>query len=271
MNIEIIKKLIELGRLDNLDDPSIASDFEQFRPYEYLGRIHWREWYSVCESLSVDDHIALLKAVVMAMRYAGWDGGSVAPCIWVYKKLEERVSNKVATEMATWVIDRSNNPWVPFGTQKARALFIATKETESVDNYTGSLMLKFMFMESAGRAEREQARQEIEKEQKTAKAIRLEERKLDVAKHQKRGDKKAQIRQQVITVGEQIGAIGRLQLIIDHKDMPLLSFPSTWTEVPLEVLKGLDEPLRKALIHRLTGQKKGPWKKLRDCLDTLMP
>jgi hypothetical protein len=131
MNIEIINKLIELGRLDNLDDPSIATDFEQFRRYEYLSRTTWRELYPICESLSIDDHIALLKAVVMAMRYAGWDSGSVAPCIWVYKKLEERVSNKVAREIATWVIDRSNNPWAPFGTQKARESFIAAKDTAS--------------------------------------------------------------------------------------------------------------------------------------------
>ena len=221
MNIEIINKLIEIGRLDNLDNSSIAADFEQFRPFDYIGRIHWREWYPVCESLSVDDHIALLKAVVMAMRYAGWDGGSVAPCIWVYNKLEERVSPKVAKEMAIWVIDRCDNPWAPFGTQKARKLFIATKDADSTDDYSGSLRLKLLLMESVGRAEGEQARGKIEKEQQIAKGKRLEKRNLDVEKHQKRKDEKAQIRQQVITVGEQIGAVDRLQLIIDHKDMRL--------------------------------------------------
>lgn len=270
MNIEIINKLVELGRLDNLDDPSTAADFEQFRPYEYLSRTGWGEWYPICESLSIDDHISLLKAVVMAMRYAGWDSGSVAPCIWVYKKLEERVSNKVATEIAAWVIDRCNNPWVPFGTQKARKLFSATKDTGSGDNYSGSLMLKLMFMESAERAERELGRGKIEKEQQIAKVERLEKRNLDVEKYQKRKDEKAQIRRQTITVGEQMGAVARLQLIIDHKDMPLLSFPSTWAEVSLEALKGLDETLRNSLMNRLNGQQKGPWKKLRDCLDTLV-
>lgn len=268
---EIINKLLELGRLDNLDDPSMAADFEQFRPYESLSRTHWSEWDHICESLSVDDHIALLKAIVMAMRYAGWDSGSVAPCIWVYRKLEERVSRKVAREIAIWVIDRSNNPWAPFGTQKARESLIATKDTDFTDDDSGNLRSKLIFMESAEYSERENARQEIENEQQIVKAKRLEERNLNVEKHQERKDEKAQIRQQVITVGEQIDAVGRLQLIIDHKDMPLLSFPSTWAEVPLEALKGLDEPSRNALVHRLTGQKKGPWKKLRDCLDTLVP
>jgi len=50
---QIANKLIELGSRDNLDEPSIAADFEQFRPYEHLGRIHWREWNSACESLSI--------------------------------------------------------------------------------------------------------------------------------------------------------------------------------------------------------------------------
>lgn len=124
MDTEIIKILIELGKLDNLDDPSIATAFAQFRPYEYLSRIQWREWYTVCELLSIDEHIALLKAVVMAMRYAGWDSGSVAPGIWIYKKIEERVSKKQALEIAMWVIDRCDNPWMPFGTQKARKIFV---------------------------------------------------------------------------------------------------------------------------------------------------
>ncbi len=270
MNIEIINKLIELGRLDNLDDPSMSADFEQFRPFEYLGRIHWREWYPVCESLSVDDHIALLKAVVMAMRYAGWDGGSVAPCIWVYKKLEERVSSKVATEIAIWVIDRCDNPWAPFGTQKARKLFIATKDNGSADDDSGSLSLKLMFMESVEHAERLQASGKIEKEQQIAKAKRLEKRNQGVEKHQTQKDKKEQIRRQVITVGEQMSASGRLQLIIDNKDMPLLSFPSTWAKVSSESLQELDEQSKKSLIHRLAVQQKGPWKKLLDCLNTLV-
>ena len=89
----IVDKLIKLGSITNLDEPDIAADFDQLRSYEYLGRIHWRGWFSVCDSLSIEEHIILLKAVVMAMRYSGWDGGSVAPGIWVFKKLEERIPN----------------------------------------------------------------------------------------------------------------------------------------------------------------------------------
>ncbi len=32
--------------------------------------------------------VAKRKAVVIAMRYSGWDGGSVAAGIWIFKKLE---------------------------------------------------------------------------------------------------------------------------------------------------------------------------------------
>lgn len=123
----IVDKLIELGRRENLDDPSIAAEFELFRQYEYLSRIHWREWYPVCEDLSIEDHTALLKAVVMAMRFSDWDSGSVAPGIWIYKKLEEKVPKTVVDEIARWIIERSDNQWMPFGRVKARELFLASK------------------------------------------------------------------------------------------------------------------------------------------------
>ena len=74
------------------------------------------------------------------------------------------------------MIDRSNNPWAPFGTQKARVSFIAAKDTDFTDDDSGSLRLKLLLMESAEYAEREHTHQEIEK------AKRLEERKLDVEK-----------------------------------------------------------------------------------------
>ena len=66
---EIVTKLIELGKRDDIDSPSIAIDFKCLRSYEHLSRTHWREWYPVCEELPIDDHVALLKAVVMAERY----------------------------------------------------------------------------------------------------------------------------------------------------------------------------------------------------------
>lgn len=121
----IIDKLIGLGKKDNFDEPSISAEYEQFRTYEYLSRIHWREWHPVCENLPIDDHIALLKAVVMAMRYSGWDSGSVAPCHWVYGKLKDKIPQKVADDIASWMIEHSDNPWMPFGRQGERERFLA--------------------------------------------------------------------------------------------------------------------------------------------------
>ena len=58
---QIVGQFIELGRRENLDEPSITADFEQFRSYEYVSRMHWQDWYPTCERLSNDDHTVLMK------------------------------------------------------------------------------------------------------------------------------------------------------------------------------------------------------------------
>ena len=267
---QIVNKLIELGRRDNLDEPSIAADFEQFRPYEHLGRIHWREWNSVCEGLSIEEHISLLKAVVMAMRYSGWDGGSVAPGIWVFKKLEERIPNKQVAEIAKWVIEHSDNPWMPFGNQRDRVLFIANQDIDNSEDSFGTMLLKLKFIESAERTRREQTQDELQKQQQAAKVKRLAMRKEESKAHLIRKNDQERIRMEVIAVGEPLDTVSRLRLIIQHQNIPLHSFPSTWANVPKEDLKGLDKKMRKALIERMSWHQKGPWKVLRDCLDSLV-
>lgn len=263
----IVSKFIELGRRVSLDDPSIASDFTQFRAYEHLSRLHWRDWYPTCENLSIDDHLALLKAVVMAMRYSGWDSGSVAPGIWIYKKLEEKVDAKVAAEIARWVIERSSNPWMPFGTQKARQLFIARQENFICDENSGSLGWKLHFLEATDRIQREQVQLQLQKQHQSEKAKRLEMRKEEAEAHLARKNDNEHLRQNIILAGEQSNAVGRLKLIADHQDIPLLCFPEKWALVPKVDLINLDDQTRISLTKRLSEVNKGPWKVLCDCLD----
>jgi hypothetical protein len=266
----IVTNLINLGRRETLDAPSTASDFEQFRSYEHLSRLHWRNWYPTCEDLSIDDHLALLKAVVMAMRYSGWDSGSVAPGIWIYKKLEEKVNTKVAVEIANWVIERSTNPWMPFGTQKARQLFIAHQENFICDENSGSLICKLLLLDATDRIQREQVKFKFQKQQQTEKAKRLEIRKEGAEAHLARKHDNDRLRQSIMLAGEQSNSIGRLHLIVDHQDIPLLSFPEKWALVPKDDLKNLNKQTMTSLTKRLSEVNKGPWKILRDCLDTVL-
>jgi hypothetical protein len=206
----------------------------------------------------------------MAMRYSGWDGGSVAPGIWVFKKLEERIPNKQAAEIAKWVIKHSDNPWMPFGNQRDRALFITNQDIDTSEDSFGTMLLKLKFIESAERTRREQAQDELQKQQQAAKVKQLALRKEESEAHLIRKNDKERVRMEVITVGQSLDTVSRLRLIIQHQDIPLYSFPSIWANVSKEDLKGLDKKMIKALIDRMSRHQKGPWKVLRDCLDSLV-
>lgn len=62
----IIEKLIELGKSDKIDDPALSADFEQFRPFEYLGRLHWRE-EAVTETSAVMAKMTAQRAAEMGL------------------------------------------------------------------------------------------------------------------------------------------------------------------------------------------------------------
>ncbi len=45
-----------------------------------------------------------------------------------FQKAQRRIPNKQAAEIAKWVIEHSDNQWMPFINQKDRALFIANQD-----------------------------------------------------------------------------------------------------------------------------------------------
>jgi hypothetical protein len=57
-------------------------------------------WACVCSDLEVENHVALLRGLVIAERQLGWSGGSVSGAIWVFNLLLKH---------------RGSNPYVPLG------------------------------------------------------------------------------------------------------------------------------------------------------------
>ena len=113
---KFIQQLVTLGDRADLDFPNAESYFEVLRPYTKFMVGSWNDWYPICDSLSIEENVAVLKSLVLTERIAGIgfiDSGSSA--IWVYRRLAIRASYRLSYELACWVIDNSNNPWMPFG------------------------------------------------------------------------------------------------------------------------------------------------------------
>lgn len=90
---------------------------EDLRDEDALNRHHWKIWDAVTENLSEEDHTSLAKGLVIAENHFGWCGGSVAAGIWIYSSFARRFPAS-ADELANWMLKHSNNPYIPFGSDR---------------------------------------------------------------------------------------------------------------------------------------------------------
>lgn len=265
----IIQSLITIGKRADIDAPALANEVAPLRQHEPLCRLHWESWHPVCEALPVEDHIALLKGLVMAECYAGWDSGSVSPGIWVYSKLKKRISGKESVDIAQWVIERSHNCYMPFGSSHRRADFISRQAHFAGEDFEGSVSFDLSFNAFVDHNHRVNAELERQKAAKEAKAERLALRQVDVDKHHsKKSDNDLQ-RRDLITAGETLDPIGRLRLIVDNPQMHMMSFPEEWSQISEQVLKCIDPELAQSLCSRLLNTKSKPWKILEQLLTAI--
>ena len=118
---EFIKQLIIVGRHGVSGEDACRS----LRPFDRYMVGTWNKWYPICDGLSIEDHIFMLKGLILNERHAGdfsIDSGSSA--IWVYRGLEPRITLENCMQLAHWIIDNSHNPWLPFGNHVDKAYFI---------------------------------------------------------------------------------------------------------------------------------------------------
>lgn len=185
-----IASLIEIGKRADLETTDISPQLEALRSYEhFLGGSwgYWQHWRQICEPLPVEDHVALLKALVLAGEHFPIFGiGSGASAIWPYRTLDKKLPYRQSHEIALWVIAHSSCPWLPFGNQRDLAYFKQWPEKFEGD-FSGSLVQRIHFERSNDRCaifekeaqqkeERKQERQRKHQERLAKKAIRDKER-----------------------------------------------------------------------------------------------
>jgi hypothetical protein len=105
-------------RRDQLDSDA-QSLLRSVRSLQRINCKHWSWWSEQTEARSLDDCVALAKALTVAENVFRWSGGSVAGAIWVYREVERRDSG-VAADLADWIACRTTNPWLPTGSVRGR-------------------------------------------------------------------------------------------------------------------------------------------------------
>jgi hypothetical protein len=135
---QFIHHLITIGKRTDLEELKCSANFEALLPFAKFMLATWDDGYSICSQLSVEDHIALLKAMVLAEKYFSIGNNSASSAIRVSCELEERVPYETYLNIAKWIVRLSNNNCLPFGSASDYNLFIKYMDRFQ-DNFTGTL------------------------------------------------------------------------------------------------------------------------------------
>jgi hypothetical protein len=194
--------------------------------------------------MSTEDLAALIKGLTVAEKQFHWAGGSVAAAIWVFRELQKRDSG-LSRVVADWILVRTNNPYLPFGSHNRHA--------RSVDEYEA-------WAECAARiAEKDRLKQ---KEEAASRAARRALRRADAERRQIEGARASQIRRDFLVDFMAKSPLERLVLIAEDAEHPVDYYPPECADVDPEVLVALDPSARQKLVERISARRRGPWKRL---------
>lgn len=277
----IIQRLIELGGRGDLESPGVLDLYSDLRPHDVIDRLHWRTWDKAVEGLTVEQIAALLKALTVIEAQWGWSGGSVSAVIWVFRTLSER-DYQLGEQLARWIVRRSRNPWVPYGTQRSRdALLehIGVEElaarnldlAQSVRRYIGDHEFETRFEQwllSELAHARERRAQEAREREERARANHAR----DVARRERK--KRRQVRYaaygrwrasrsfkclQLVEEWNGLDSEERLRKIALQSDIPVDAFPPEWADVDEETLGRLPLDVLRTLLGRISPKPAPLW------------
>jgi len=237
---EVLRDLICLG--SNSARASDDAILARLAPCDEVNRLHWNAWDAATQALGESDHDHLARGLVTAEEQLRWSGGSVAGAIWVYRSFARKFPNSAET-LACWMLANSNNPWVPFGSNRghARSLEELHAYHETQNQRRKSAEVESVLQQHLAEA-RKASRQRLAKMRETI--TRTE----------------SHARAALIQELEALPVEDRLLHIATDEEHDLLFYPS-------ELLAGLPYDLSAAghwALEKVKGQaaemRKGPWR-----------
>ena len=127
-NQATLGKLIALGQCAD-DDPRIGDILASLRANSYVRSIHPFQNFEWLRVLSWTDACAIVRAIVrLEAARLTQSGGSVSAIKSAYRTMEDR-DRVAALELAAWIVDHSDNNYIPFPMRKIRHAFDNIKRT----------------------------------------------------------------------------------------------------------------------------------------------
>lgn len=106
---ECINELISIGNTDSFENLSkFTVKFPEHRSGQLMRQLP-QFWYLIAETLTDEELISLIKSLTIAEKViSGWKAGSVAPVVWLFRKLRERTKSD-QKELSDWIIQHTEN------------------------------------------------------------------------------------------------------------------------------------------------------------------
>lgn len=244
-HLDLLHRLCTLGRSADANAGCGTCEFDDLRPHDWLNRQHFRWWHQVTVGFSTGKMVDLLRGLTIAERGFRWTGCSVAAGIWIFRELVRRDPRVDADQLAEWVLQRTTNPYMPYGTRNGGA----------------KTLREFAAVMESRAWEREDRRRRVEREQVAARQ-RRQERAAKAAERRQRQLEDAAARDEDLQRLLQLTPAERLLAIARDTRRPLTSYPPEFADVDDAVLAALTEDARRLLSERLQDRRRGPWKRL---------
>lgn len=134
---ELISGLLDVGKtIDSLSTDELGAKLEPLKTYKVFledNNASSHRWLLACRKLSIENHVALVKALVLAIDYfqcCGSNSVVVSP----FRALNEKLPCRKTFMVANWIVKNSNCPWVPFGNSGDVIFFKQHTELFEVDS-----------------------------------------------------------------------------------------------------------------------------------------
>jgi hypothetical protein len=240
----VVSDLIALGSRDTSRSGERDQLLARLKPFGRVNCLGWDRWSEAADRLREAELRNLVRGLTTAELELGWCGGSVSGIISVYRSYESRFPDR-ADELADWVLARSENPYVPFGTMRAGA--------RSVAEYRAYLSAKSRWHDES-KQEQEDARRHKHIRAAVRNRLAQERRLLQAAHSRARVELTSQL--QDLPIKE------RLEHMAWDDFHSLTFYPASYAKFDRRAFEQLDVGTRKRLIDKIAARRKGVWKKL---------
>lgn len=239
--------LIAIGQAARAGEEPRVADMESLRRHDSINRQRSEFWKNATVGLTDEEVASLTCGLTYVEAELRWPGGSVSGVVWLFQALVARgASIALLDDVSGWTIERTRNPYNPFGTQVS----LGAKNYSDYQSLSSSraVEIRKCIESDSGLEERAEAERQLRRGMAAAGAEA----------------RNSGVRIQIIESLEGLTLAEKLVKISCHPTFPPQFFPTSIADAATqEFIDSLPREVQVELARRLKGKRKGPWASFR--------